>query len=381
MLWVLFALMAACVIVGTLWPLGKQESGQTGRHSKAMAIYEDQLAEVDRDTERGLITPEEGRAAQVEIKRRMLATSDRDEAEHTASGRAAVFAAAIIVPLAGLGLYWQVGAPEIPSVPFAERGAEQDDARELQALVSELRTRLDEDPQGGETRGWELLATTYMNMGRPGLAVEAFAQIVERDDATSATWSQYAEALITAESGAVTPLARRAIDRATELDPTNPAATFYTAVAMEQEGNTADARAMLLDRIEQEGQFAPWMPTFLNTANQMGERLGLDPVDPPSFPERAGPSDADVEAASQMTEEERAAFIQSMVDGLEARLQDEPDDLEGWLQLTRALMVLGQEDRALAALRGAEPLVAALPKDDPRRLMVEDGLLRLEDGN
>ena len=380
MLWVLFALMAACVVVGTLWPLGKQEGKQQGRHGKAMAIYEDQLAEVERDTERGLITPEEGRAAQVEIKRRMLATSEREEVGHSASGRAAIFVAALIVPFAGLGLYWQVGAPEIPSVPFAERGAEQDDARQLQTLVTELRNRLEDDPQGGETRGWELLATTYMNMGRPGLAAEAFSQIVERDDATSATWSQYAEALITAESGSVTPLARRAIDRAAELDPTNPAATFYTAVAMEQEGNTADARALLLDRIAQEEEFAPWMPTFLTAANQMGERLGLDPVEPPEFAQRPGPSQAAIDAAEEMTEEERAAFIQSMVDGLEARLQDEPEDLDGWLQLTRALLVLGQEDRALAALQGAAPLVAELPADDPRRTMVEDGLARLGGG-
>ncbi len=381
MLWVLFALMAACVIIGTLWPLGKESTAQSGRSSKAMAIYEDQLAEVERDTERGLITAEEGRAAQVEIKRRMLATTERPEVKHSASGRAAVLIAALIVPLAGFALYWQVGAPQIPSVPFAERGQEQDDARQLQALVTELRSRLEEDPKGGETRGWELLATTYMNMGRPSLAADAFAQIVERPDATSATWSQYAEALISAESGAVTPLARRAIDRASELDPTNPAATFYSAIAMEQEGNTADARAMLLERIAQEGQPAPWMPTFLTTANQMGERLGLEPVGLPDIPERRGPSQEDIEAAEGLSVEERAAFIQSMVDGLEARLQDEPDDLDGWLQLTRALMVLGQEDRALAALRGAEPLVADLPADDPRRTMVENGLAQLSGSN
>ncbi len=381
MLWVFFALMAACVIVATLWPLGRERAAPTGRSSKAMAIYEDQLAEVERDTERGLITAEEGRAAQVEIKRRMLATSDREEPEHSASGRAAVFAAALIVPLAAFALYWQVGAPQIASAPFAERGQEQQDARQLQALVTELRSRLEEDPQGGETRGWELLATTYMNMGRHALAVEAFAQIVERPDATSATWSQYAEALITAESGAVTPLAKRAIDRAVELDPDNPAAAYYGAIALEQEGNTADARALLLERIAQEGQPAPWIPTFVATANQMGERLGIAPVDLPEFQGRAGPSQEDIAAAQDMSPEDRAAFIRSMVDGLEARLQDEPDDLDGWLQLTRALMVLGEEDRALAALRGAEPLVAELPADDPRRKTVEEGLAQLGGGN
>jgi len=62
---------------------------------------------------------------------------------------------------------------------------------------------------------------------------------------------------------------------------------------------------------------------------------------------------------------------------LEARLQDTPEDLEGWLQLTRALTVLGEEERALAALQNAEPLVADLPEDDPRRVLVETGLAQL----
>ena len=61
---------------------------------------------------------------------------------------------------------------------------------------------------------------------------------------------------------------------------------------------------------------------------------------------------------------------------MEARLQDEPGDLDGWLQLARALVVLGEEDRALKALQGAEPLVRDLPEDDQRRLVVEAGLER-----
>jgi len=348
-----------------------------------MAIYEDQLAEIDRDKARGLISEDEARSAQVEIKRRMLAADVGKDGQATSgSGKRALIAAALFVPVAGFGLYSQIGAPETPSVPFADRGEEQQDAQQLQALITELRTRLETDPSGGETRGWELLATTLMNIGRPRQAADAFEQIVEREDASSATWSQYAEALITAENGVVTPLAGRAIARSAELDPTNPAARYYRALEQSQSGRTAEARQSLLDRIAEESAPQPWMPTFLQTANQMGEQIGLDPVEMPALTASdgpRGPSREDVEAAQDMSPEARGAFIRSMVDGLEERLQDEPENLDGWLQLARALLVLGEQDRAFAALQNAEPLVADLPESDQRRGLVEEGLRRFRE--
>ena len=376
MIWVLAAMMALATVLALIWPLGNRKVDGDGRQAKALAIYEDQLSELDRDAERGLITTEEARAAGVEIKRRMLALAGQEDRARQSTGKRAIVATALAVPLAAAALYTQIGSPDIPAMPFAERGEEQQDARELQALITELRSRLEADPDGGETRGWVLLGSTLMNMGRPAQAAKAFTHVVERPDATSATWSQYAEALISAESGVVTPRASNAIARAMELDAANPAASYYRAIELDQEGNTAGARVLLLERIAQESQFAPWMPTFLATANQMGERLGFDPVEPPEFEAPSGPSQEDVAAAADMTPEERADFIRSMVDGLEARLQDEPDNLEGWLQLARALVVLGEEDRAFAALQSAEPLVADLAPDDPQRRLVEEGLKR-----
>ena len=381
MIWILAVIMAVVVGGSLLWPLKATVSPRAGRGAKAMAIYEDQLTELDRDAERGLITQDEMRAAQVEIKRRMLGVEDMSEAGISVAGKPAILLAALFVPLAGFGLYTLVGAPYVPSVPFAEREAEQDDAVQLNRLITELVNRLESDPDGGETRGWQLLATTYMNQGRTADAVEVYARLVERPDATTATFSQYAEALITAERGVVTPLASRVIARAAELDPTNPAATYYRALERDQAGESAVARELLLARIAQEGQPAPWMSTFLQTANQMGEGLGLAPVGLPDFPETRGPSQEDIEAASEMSGEERQAFIRSMVDGLEARLQDEPENLDGWLQLARSLTVLGEEDRALSAFQNAQPLLDSLPADDPRRAIVAEGLSQFGGGN
>ncbi len=377
MIWAVAAIMALSVAVGLLWPLGSKASVRSGRVSKTMAIYEDQLSEVERDQERGLITASEAQAAQVEIKRRMLGAGEDEAPVAERSGKGGIIASALFVPVAAFALYTQIGAPNVPTVPFAERADEQRDAAQLQTLLGELKSRLESDPEGGETRGWTLLATTLMNQNRYSEAADAFSKLIDRDDATSATFSQYAEALILAENGTVTPLAGRIIAKSAELDPTNPAATYYSAIEQDQAGNSAQARALLLDRIAEEGQPAPWMPTFLTLANNIGTQLGEEPVTLPEFETPSGPKQDDIEAASEMSEEDREAFIRTMVDGLEERLQDEPENLDGWLQLARSLMVLGEQDRALAALKSAQPLVSNLPADDPRRLTVETGLAQL----
>lgn len=59
-----------------------------------------------------------------------------------------------------------------------------------------------------------------------------------------------------------------------------------------------------------------------------------------------GPSQADIEAAAAMSAEDRAAMVQNMVDGLSAKLEENPDDEQGWIRLLKARKVLGQADLA-----------------------------------
>ena len=68
------------------------------------------------------------------------------------------------------------------------------------------------------------------------------------------------------------------------------------------------------------------------------------------------------------------AFIRSMVSGLAERLEDEPDDLDGWLRLGRAYIVLGDTEAALQAYQSAKPLAAALPDTDARKHTVTQAL-------
>ena len=63
---------------------------------------------------------------------------------------------------------------------------------------------------------------------------------------------------------------------------------------------------------------------------------------------------SEIAAAREMEGEDRAAMIRGMVDGLAQRLEQDGDDLQGWLRLARARLVLGLVYRDLGDMQRAE---------------------------
>ena len=81
-------------------------------------------------------------------------------------------------------------------------------------------------------------------------------------------------------------------------------------------------------------------------------------------------SDDAVAAAKDMNETDRGAMIRGMVDRLATRLKQNGDDVEGWLRLVRAYMVMGDRDKAKGALTDARQAVA---KDSGAVATIERG--------
>jgi cytochrome c-type biogenesis protein CcmH/NrfG len=77
-----------------------------------------------------------------------------------------------------------------------------------------------------------------------------------------------------------------------------------------------------------------------------------------------GPTEQQMQAAQNMSPDERQAMVRSMVDRLRGRLEENPDNLQGWLQLGRSYDVLGQSERAVEAYAKA----AELAPEDPEVL-------------
>ncbi|MEQ9040194.1 MAG: c-type cytochrome biogenesis protein CcmI [Silicimonas sp.] len=385
MFWGTLVLLSVSAVAMLLLPMLRSDTAGTDRRAGAVAVLADQLHEVERDAERGLISNNEAEAARIEIKRRLLKLGRGHSAGQRteAGGNAALWVSALVVPLVAGLLYAQLGSPEVPAVPFADRQDERAEQAQITELTGRLLERLESDPEGGPTEGWMLLGQTYMRMGRYADATTAMETVIERDDAFSAMLSQYAEALIAAEDGIVTPQARNAIRRAREMDPSNPAAYYYEAIALDQAGNSEEAHDLLLSRLEQAAGPAPWMEVFVAQANRIGEAIGREPVTLSDFAPMAGgtpgPTRDDVAAASEMSEADRAAFIRSMVDRLADRLAEDPDDLDGWLRLGNAYRVLGEMDKAREAFLSAEELASNLASEDPRRVAIRDVLSEYSD--
>lgn len=387
MLWIIFAGLALLAAVFMAMPLRSRMQVVSDRNEGSVSILADQLREVAADAERGLISEKEARAARVEIKRRLLALGRQGvtaNPHHAGrNGRRVLWAVALAVPLAAGALYAQLGSPRIPGMAFAERKAERAEQAQITELTAQLLQRLLSDPEGGPTEGWMLLGQTYMRMGRYGDAATAMETATRRADATSAVLSQYAEALVAAEDGIVTPKARAALRRAREMDPSNPAASYYEAIALDQSGDSNEAYDLLVSRLTTATGPAPWMEVFVAQVNRIGETIGRDPISLATFAPMVGentpgPTAGDVAAAAELSASDRNAFIRSMVDRLANRLAEAPDDLDGWMRLANAYRVLGEVDNARIAYRTAEQMVESLPPEDPRRLIIRQALSELE---
>jgi cytochrome c-type biogenesis protein CcmH len=356
MLWFALALMTGAAMAAIAWPLTRQ--GRSLRSGSDLAVYRDQLEEVRRDHAAGRIGDNEAEAAQVEVSRRLLAAADAEaalQASTATSGsrrRAIALAALVVVSFGSAGTYLSLGSPTLPGQPLASR----DQSQSIDAMIAQVETHLARNPNDG--RGWEVIAPVYLRLGRVDDAIKARRKALALSGETSERQAGLGEALVAASDGKITPEARTSFARAVELDGGNIKARYFLGVAAEQDGQPAAAveiwRAMLAGAPAD----APWAEFI----RQEVTRVSGAP----------GPSAEDVAAASRLAPDQQTAMVQTMVARLAERLHQDGSDIEGWLRLVRSYMVLGDRDKALAAVGDARRALAG----DPEKLRKIDDLVK-----
>ena len=174
-LWFVFALMTAAAIFAVLWPLGQGANAQGGSE---LAVYRDQLDEIERDRAAGLIGATEADAARVEISRRLIAAADAAEFTYALPigsplwrRRALTVGAVVLLPIIAAAFYLALGSPQLPGQPLADRVDEARQGRSIASLVSQAEAHLERNPD--DIRGYEVLAPVYLRMGRFADAVSA----------------------------------------------------------------------------------------------------------------------------------------------------------------------------------------------------------------
>ena len=379
-LFALLACIALIVVLCVLVPLLRRHDAPRSRAEHDIEIYRDQLAEVERDRARGLVTEGQLEASRAEIGRRLLAAdaARRDATEgrgapHARAILAVVLAAAL--PLAAAGLYFWRGAPLIPAGPASESAvarpapqtqtpdtepAEHD--ADMATLVERLAERMKERPD--DARGWRLLGRSLSSLERYSEAARAYGRASALLPADADLKSLHGEALATASRGTVTPEAERGFAAALQIDPGEPRAQFYLGLAALQKGDRdgALARWQALEAASPEG--AEWLPMLRRRIASLAPSGTAEAeTEPPP-----GPTREDIAAARQMLPEERAQMIRGMVEQLALRLEEEPDDAEGWARLARSWRVLGEPEKERDALAA---LARLLPEGSPERAGID----------
>jgi cytochrome c-type biogenesis protein CcmH len=389
--WIVAFVMAGAV--AALLLLALRRGGEEARAAEAdVQVYKDQLREVDRDLARGVLTQAEAEAIRIEVSRRLL-EADRQTAQEATAARAPGIATGAVAALAAVAvvggtfaLYQRLGAPGYPDLPLATRIAAAEAARanrpsqataeaevaalerlpveaseEYLALMERLRATVAERPD--DIQGHRLLARNEAALGNYVAAREAQARIMELlgDAATAQDHADHADLMVMAAGGYVSPEAEAALSRVLAQDPGNGAARYYTGLLMIQTGRPDLAFQVWDGLLRTSAPTDPWVLPIRAQIRDLAQIAGLTDYTPPDMaaaPAAPGPTAEQMEAAAEMTPEERMEMIRGMVAGLSDRLATEGGPPEDWARLIGALGVLGETAQATAIADEAETVFA-----------------------
>ena len=347
-LWFVFALMTVAAIFAVLWPLGRTSRAQD--QGSEVAVYKDQLAEIERDLGAGLILAPEAEAARVEISRRLLAAAASEPAMAPKSNlkwrRAAAVLALAGLPLVAAGVYMPLGSPRLQDFPLAQRERGSGTAQSLENLVVQVEQHLEKNPTDG--RGWNVLAPVLERLGRFDDAVRAYRNSLIYNGESAERRSDLGEAISAAAGGVVTAEAKAEFERAHALNADDPKANYFLGLAAEQDGRKDDAANIWRALLAKAPADAPWRALVQSSLARVGGGGTLPAL-----------SDETVAASKDMGEADRNAMVRGMVDRLATRLKQNGDDVEGWLRLVRAYLVMGERDKAMGASADARQAVAS----------------------
>lgn len=378
--------------------------GRGDEHPAAydLKVYRDQLKEVERDLARGIVNPDDAERARVEISRKVLAADAQLQAAESEQGSgnenkiAAFLVMALVLIGGGVATYQQLGAPGYGDFGLKSRIAAADEARENRPSQAEAESKLPDLPPAtgasdyvldlierlreavaqnpDDIQGLELLATNEANLGNFKAAYQTQSRLIQvkGENAVANDFTALAEMLTMAANGYISPEAEAALDQALRRDEEHPIARYYVGLMMAQSGRP-DVTFRIWRALLDEGPAdAPWIAPIRAQILNAASLAGVD-YELPEVANLAGPSAADIEAASDMTADEQRDMIRNMVQSLSERLATQGGTAAEWSRLISSLGVLGDTEQASAIWNEAQVVFAG----DPNGLeTVRDGAIR-----
>ena len=352
-----------CRVVAAWAQAARGTSGGSDR-----LVYQDQLLEIERDRAAGLIGGAEAESARVEISRRLLAAAD---AESIGGGFAVGAAICLPPPRRGRrGRHYIAGdRARLLSDGSVRRKFRANrrlpasstpiGAQSIASLIGQVEAHLASNPNDGA--GWEVIAPVYMRLGRfddaaGGMAQDDRAQRRQRDARSPRSARRWSPPRM-----ASSPMRRlTAFQHAVAADPHEPKASYFLGLADEQAGKHDDAAAKWRALLDGAPHDAPW-------AGFVRARLWPVSVGGAGGVRRCnGPSAGDVAASENLNDTQRSEMVRGMVQRLADRLHSDGGNVDEWLRLVQAYIVLGDRDKAKDAVADAKRALSDHPDEIKR---------------
>ncbi len=240
--WLVSAAMVAIALAFVLPPLWERSSKKKARAGRDVgaaniAVYRDQLKELESDLKNGIISSEQYEQDRDDIERRLLEdvsseTERRGAKVPAAQSRNAAYAVALVLPVLAVVLYLQVGNPIASSQAAATSPstAGEFSQQRIEANVAALAKRLEQNPN--DLQGWTMLARSYLSMEKYSEASNAYARVTQLKSDDAELWADYAIAVAMAQGQRLAGRPLELIEKALQLDPKN-------LKALELAGNAA----------------------------------------------------------------------------------------------------------------------------------------------
>ena len=347
MIWIVFATMTGAAVLAFLWPLAAKRNAASSLDIETN-LYQAELADIERDVKRGLMTEPDAKAARTEAARRLLAATAVEPAQAGSGGvKFASLAVILIVPILTVGLYLRLGAPDYADMPLQARLQAPPSNLDMAAALARIEGHLAQEPD--DARGWEIMAQVYTRLERPGDAAKAYRNLIRLQGASPELLMALGQSLVFADQGRVNEEAVAAFQKALIAEPSRMEPRFYLALAAEQQGDTARALEGYVKLLADAPADAPFAPMVRERIAKLG---GEAPAVSPTAPSQGA-------AIAAMPPAERETMIRGMVEGLAARLAANGGSLEEWSRLVRAYTVLREPQKARLALGEARKALGA----------------------
>lgn len=357
----MFWLALLVALVGAAWwVLRAGARGGVLESDRAdLQVYQDQIAEIERDLAQGRISEEAAQAGKLEIGRRLVQARDRILGEGPRLGKLAMTSVAAVIALGAGGLYLIYGSPQKTDQPFVQREAEllsrppetlSED--EIMLLLQEQAKKAPEDPMPHA-----LMAQVLGSAGRDQDALRAFQAAIRRDPKNADLIAETGAVLMRLNEGVVGADAKSAFDAALQLKPNSVSARFYLGLADWQAGKKTEAlaawrTAYSLNAKDAEGQMQ-LVTRVADILSQLDRGPGEEADPPMAAMANAGP-------------DAQKAFIETMIAKRIDRLAENPSDPSLRLSAARVLLMTGKLKEARDILlvgqkqQASDPLLSAV---------------------